>query len=490
MNLTRKLVFLVGLPLVVLLAITAWTYQQLNDLASILETSQSEEAHLLDKTAKLSSALNGVGRWLNAATAHKDDGGADDGYNAEADLQVAQKILSELFSASIPEGGQEHIDKIATLWTQLEPMFQQAVKYSLDEDFDPLYDLMFEAEVHFVRVFGALKSLNEVLAAEQQRAAESITSGYMLARKSAMLIPLMALLFSILLAIFGAYIVRSLLKVLNQAVGDLGGSSQQLVLASGQVSSSSQSLAEGANRQAASIEQAVASIKESSDMSARNSSSAQEATQVSASVQAACESGVASMQEMSDAMEAIASSASEASDIIKTIDDIAFQTNLLALNAAVEAARAGDAGKGFAVVAEEVRNLAQRSSDAARTTTEKISHSSKMVKDGVEVSNKVGKALEQIQEFSSVVFDHVKSIAEASSAQSNVLMQIEKGMGELDGITQGNAAAAEESAAAGHELRAQCVGLDGIVTDINSIIHSSKKSQNSGSQDEDDLEVA
>src|SRR5208337_3964299 len=138
--------------------------------------------------------------------------------------------------------------------------------------------------------------------------------------------------------------------------------------------------------------------------------------------------------------------------IVKTIDEIAFQTNLLALNAAVEAARAGDAGKGFAVVAEEVRNLAMRSAEAAKNTSNLIEGSVKNAEGGVAINQEVLANLREINEQVNKVREVMAEIATASDQQSQGIDQITASVEQMNEMTQGNAANSEESAASALEL--------------------------------------
>jgi methyl-accepting chemotaxis protein len=159
------------------------------------------------------------------------------------------------------------------------------------------------------------------------------------------------------------------------------------------------------------------------------------------------------------AMRSIETSSREMAEIVGVIDGIAFQTNLLALNAGVEAARAGDAGKGFAVVATEVRALAQRSSDAAKSIRELISKSTDEVSGGVALVESSGEALRQIVAEVSAVSTLVEQIAEAAGQQAAGIADISAMVGSMDAFTQQNAAMVEESSAGTRNLATETVAL-------------------------------
>jgi methyl-accepting chemotaxis protein len=185
---------------------------------------------------------------------------------------------------------------------------------------------------------------------------------------------------------------------------------------------------------------------------------------------AAVEKSREAMTRMGDAIGKIKGSSDQTAKIIKTIDEIAFQTNLLALNAAVEAARAGDAGKGFAVVAEEVRNLAQRSAEAAKNTAALIEESQQNANNGVAVSNEVGGILAQIVESVQKLSQLIGEVSAASDEQSKGIEQIGTAVTEMDKLTQSNAANAEESASASEELAAQAKELGDMVQVLVGIV--------------------
>ena len=263
-------------------------------------------------------------------------------------------------------------------------------------------------------------------------------------------------------------------KKLMHISEELSEASTQVAAASTQVNSASHSLAEGASEQAAGLEETSASLEEMTSMTKQSASHAQQANMLANDAKSAADGGVRAMQEMSMAINDIRSSSDETAKIIKVIDEIAFQTNLLALNAAVEAARAGEAGKGFAVVAEEVRNLAKRSADAAKSTAELIEDSVKRALNGVDISEKVEAALNEITNNVSKTTELISEIATASGEQSQGISQINSAITQMDQVTQANAANAEESASASQELNSQADHMTHIVNELIMLVNGAK----------------
>ncbi|QOV91042.1 methyl-accepting chemotaxis protein [Humisphaera borealis] len=275
---------------------------------------------------------------------------------------------------------------------------------------------------------------------------------------------------SVTLAIASWLLGRSLSKPILRGMAAMKDVGQQVAAASQQVSSASQSLAQGASEQASSLEETSSALEEITSMTRKNAETAQQASALAAQAKDAGDKGNLAMAKMGQAIGEIEKSASETAKIIKVIDEIAFQTNLLALNAAVEAARAGEAGKGFAVVAEEVRNLAMRSAEAAKTTSAMIEQSVQSARNGVAISGDVGKMLGEITLNVTRVNALVGEIAAASNEQSQGITQINNSVSQMDKVTQSNAAGAEETAAASEELSAQAAEMASTVRELISIV--------------------
>ncbi len=288
------------------------------------------------------------------------------------------------------------------------------------------------------------------------------------------------------------FISRSITKPINAVIGDLSAGADQVLSASTQVSQSSQSMAEGSSEQASSIEETSAALEEMASMISQNADNANQSSKAAVTASEAAVKGRNAMMRMSEAISKIKASSDETTGIIKTIDEIAFQTNLLALNAAVEAARAGDAGRGFAVVAEEVRNLAQRSATAARSTAQLIEGSQQQATEGVAVAQEVGELLEQIAKGVERVSQLIAEVSAASNEQSQGIAQVNTAMEQMNQVTQASAANAEESAAASEELSGQARELNAMVERLQAIVGGARSvgAQSAGMRHAEPLKAA
>jgi methyl-accepting chemotaxis protein len=257
--------------------------------------------------------------------------------------------------------------------------------------------------------------------------------------------------------------VNATAEALHDAIGQVASAVEQVSSAATQIASSSQAVATGASEQASALTETGASIDTVAGMTGHTADSAQQASALASQARKAATDGAAAVEQLQAAMLNIRASAEGTSQIIKDVSDIAFQTNLLALNAAVEAARAGEAGRGFAVVAEEVRSLALRAKEAASKTEELIRQSVKHAGEGEIGGKAVSGKLQDIVQSVTKVTSIVAEIASASKEQATGIAQVKHAIGEMDKVTQQNAASAEESSSAASELSGQSEELASMV---------------------------
>lgn len=264
---------------------------------------------------------------------------------------------------------------------------------------------------------------------------------------------------------------KGIIRPIHHVMDRLNKSSGSVDSAATIVGESGHTLAKGASEQAASLEETSASLEEIAGMARRNAEHSIRAKEFAGDARKVAEVGTRDVGLMQTAMHDIKSSSDNIGRVVKAIDEIAFQTNILALNAAVEAARAGEAGAGFAVVAEEVRNLAQRSAQAARETAGMIEDSIVKSGRGVEICDQVAEHLKKIDVKVREVDGLVAEIAQASQEQSTGVTEVNRAVTQLEQLTQRNAASAEESAATVNDLAAQAVELRNCITELETIVH-------------------
>jgi len=279
------------------------------------------------------------------------------------------------------------------------------------------------------------------------------------------------------LAVLYISIFRTVIKPIQQVMGELSNTSQELASASAQLTHSSQTLSSDASEQASSVEETSASLEEMSSMIQSTAKNAQDAKSLTSETRLVAETSSRTMVEMVEAMAEIDSSSAEVAKILKNIDEIAFQTNILALNAAVEAARAGEAGAGFAVVADEVRSLAQRSAAAAKETAEKIEAAIASSRQGSQCNTRVGESLTLISEKVKATDVLAGEIAAAAREQAQGIEQINLALLQMEKVSQNNASNAEESASAAIQVDAQGEVLNDLMGRLRQLVGGDSFSQ-------------
>jgi methyl-accepting chemotaxis protein len=255
-----------------------------------------------------------------------------------------------------------------------------------------------------------------------------------------------------------ASLARELKEVLGRtamAVQTVREAAQGIQTASSEIASGNQDLSQRTEQTASSLQETASSMEELTATVRQSADAARQANQLASSAAQVAQKGGTVVHQVVSTMDAISDSSKKIADIIGVIDGIAFQTNILALNAAVEAARAGEQGRGFAVVAGEVRNLAQRSAQAAKEIKGLINTSVEKVQGGSELVRQAGATMEEIVQSVQRVSDIIGEISSASNEQSDGIAQVNIAVNQLDQMTQQNAALVEQSAAAAASMRDQ-----------------------------------
>lgn len=245
------------------------------------------------------------------------------------------------------------------------------------------------------------------------------------------------------------------LQRIQEVVAIVSEAGQTVNMAAQEVKEGSNSLNNRVQEQAAALEETSATIEQMNSTIQQNTDHTEQSNKLAQEVQLKAKAGTEVMTQTINAMEAIQQSSHKISDIVTMIDGIAFQTNLLALNAAVEAARAGEHGRGFAVVAGEVRNLAQKSAEAAKDIKLLITESVELIEDGTKRADESGEVLKGITDSIDEVASLVEQIANATKEQASGMHQVHGAVTNIDGVTQQNAALVEETSAAAESLNEQ-----------------------------------
>jgi methyl-accepting chemotaxis protein/methyl-accepting chemotaxis protein-1 (serine sensor receptor) len=385
----------------------------------------------------------------------------------QSSADTVAKEIAEMRPLLSKPAAREALDSMQADVTAWLPFYQEILKAANSKRFDAA----------FLRNMEKVAELNAHLDATNLRFLQIQTETQAEAVKSAastesysMWITFVMVAMGLAIGAAVLWLVRSISSSLRRLASELSEGAGQTASAASEVSSSSQSLAQGSSEQAASLEETSAASEQINAMARKNTENSRVAADLVA------QSGVKftrtnqSLEHTVTAMGEINTQSGKISKIIKVIDEIAFQTNILALNAAVEAARAGEAGMGFAVVADEVRNLAQRCAQAAKDTASLIEESITKSNDGKIKVDEVATLIRQITADSEQVKTLVDEVNLGSEEQARGIEQISKSIVQMEQVTQGTAASAEESAAAAEELTAQSEALRGIVVRLMAMV--------------------
>jgi len=242
---------------------------------------------------------------------------------------------------------------------------------------------------------------------------------------------------------------------LSRMVSEVRGSTDSIATASAEIAQGNNDLAQRTEQTSSSLQSTASSMDALTGTVQHGADNARQASTLAASASSVAQRGGSVVTQVISTMQEIDVSSKKIADIISVIDGIAFQTNILALNAAVEAARAGEQGRGFAVVASEVRSLAQRSADAAKEIKGLINTSVEKVESGTKLVTDAGATMQEIVQSVRRVADVISEITAAATEQSAGIKGINQAIGDLDQMTQQNAALVEQSAAAAESLREQ-----------------------------------
>ncbi|MGI6153650.1 MAG: methyl-accepting chemotaxis protein [Christensenellaceae bacterium] len=260
--------------------------------------------------------------------------------------------------------------------------------------------------------------------------------------------------------------LKKMIGNLNHMFTEINNIAAQVAAAAGDVAMGAQGLAQGSTEQAATVQEISASVNAINEQMSTSSETANEAAQGSMEISDAAQEGNRKMTQMMSSMHEINDASQAIRQVIKVIDDIAFQTNILALNAAVEAARAGDHGKGFAVVADEVRNLAGKSADAAKETSDLISKNIEKTEQGLSYTEETATSLTQIVEGIQKNSESLQVVAQQSEGAKSATSQVNLAVDQVAQVVQQNSATSEQSAAASEEMSNQAQILQQLISEF------------------------
>ncbi|MFA6283234.1 MAG: methyl-accepting chemotaxis protein [Desulfurivibrionaceae bacterium] len=366
-------------------------------------------------------------------------------------------------------------DELTTSWPKMEEIINKKILPALEKGDKATALESFDGEFFdkYYSLMGSTKA-----AVDQLRGGQELTKEKAMAevKKFGLFFIVGGALSLVAVGLFAFLVVQMLVRAINTIVSDLDESADRISEEAQSTASTSQMVAEMASEMAASLEETSASLEEITAMVQQNDHNSAEANSSMKQNEAISSRANTKVSAMQVSMQNIKNDSDAIATIIREIEAIAFQTNLLALNAAVEAARAGEQGAGFAVVADEVRNLAQRTAQSARNSSDLIDRAIANVNEGLQKVNEVVAESKDVVDGSRKVAILVEEISTASHEQTQGVLQINKAVTEMDTGTQQMAANAEELAAASEAVTSQTMMLRANIGDLIRLVEGKKDS--------------
>jgi methyl-accepting chemotaxis protein len=471
--LTLRTKFLGGFAalLCIVAALTFTSMRAMSSLNGALDRVVQRLSRRADKTSQLVEAVTEIGgrqQALLLRSVLSDTAGVDQNRRAVAELERRiDGLFGELTPLLDSAGDRQLIQSLQSKAMSVRPLSEEVTTLIQKQQMSDALKLVSD------RVLPAYDELQRSARDFLSNQREKMTSETNDVLTSASATRTLAYVF-VGLTVVCSLLIAFAARQMNSALGGMGSQvsdgAQQVARAATQMTSISQSLAQGASEQAVSLEQTSASAGQVNEMVQQNAKSSREAAAHTNDANRLLTEANQKLEHMLVSMRDISSSSEKISKIIRVIDEIAFQTNILSLNAAVEAARAGEAGMGFAVVADEVRNLAQRCSQAAKDTSGLIEESIQHSKVGRVRLDEVAKAMRQVTDSAVQVQRLSNEVNAGSEEQARAIAQISRAILQIQQVTQQTAASAEEGASAGSQMSSEADNLQAAVNRMRAML--------------------
>ena len=457
----------VGLILICVLVLTLG--KGVREVADPATTSQFLQTGHLAKDMQLHKTE--VQQFLSDYGATRGEDGLDDGLDeAQENAKLFRENVRELSAILSQQGDHAGVELCRKINIQFEDYLDtglQMARLYANKGTKAGNDFMPEFDSQAAAIGELLDQVNEKYSAKVEQNLDAI---YSRVNHMMNLIIMLSCIAGAIAVMLSLATVRATSGPLKEIAASLSSAGHNVASAATQLSSGNQSIAAGAGELSATVQEMRSTIEEIVGMTKVSVENSNAASDRMVSTKNLVEGSVTTSLTLSTAMTELSTAAEQTSKIIRTIDEIAFQTNLLALNAAVEAARAGESGKGFAVVAEEVRNLAMRSAEAAKSTSSLIEGTLEKVQISVSAMSELDNGLKEALDSTSKAATLVSEIANSSIGQSQGLDQVATSVSQVDSVGQHNASNSDQGARTASEMSEQAERLLAITDKLNALI--------------------